>query len=403
MDGVAPRTTPFIEKLTDVRRIYLALPEPLNVAYAIGAPAGLRTGEVFALPWQHVDVPARRIHVRESVRGPLKDKDSRMVPILDALAPILKAWKLKSGGEGRIIPPLRCDGEKIDKHTPGTYLRAALTQLDLARPGLGWYEATRHTFASQWVMAGASIEKLKEILGHYSVVMTERYAHLRPDLFPKSDLGTIRVDLTQTDAEVVQLGLKTGSTRPRTSRNLPELKENGRSRPVSRGLLHLAVPGHAPRSGANVPSGFHARCPPTVRHGGHAGAQLGPELAPTIAPFQQKVAVMPEPTTSGLGDAARDALYAFVSQSLAFHRLGYVSDARQQRERGDRRVRRRPAAGRTRRARWHPPRSPVRRPRAVPRCCPARCRRSRRTARARARSAQGLNERLSGAPSFEGP
>jgi integrase len=87
-----PRTTPFIEKLTDVRRIYLALPEPLNVAYAIGALAGLRTGEVFALRWQHVDVPARRIHVRESVRGPLKDKDSRMVPILDALAPILKAW-----------------------------------------------------------------------------------------------------------------------------------------------------------------------------------------------------------------------------------------------------------------------------------------------------------------------
>ena len=25
--------------------------------------------------------------------------------------------------------------------------------------------------------------------------MTERYAHLRPDLFPASDLGTIRVDL----------------------------------------------------------------------------------------------------------------------------------------------------------------------------------------------------------------
>ncbi|HEY4730086.1 MAG TPA: hypothetical protein VIH41_03070 [Myxococcales bacterium] len=42
MDGVAPRTTPFIEKLTDVRRIYLALPEPLNVAYAMGALAGLR-------------------------------------------------------------------------------------------------------------------------------------------------------------------------------------------------------------------------------------------------------------------------------------------------------------------------------------------------------------------------
>jgi integrase len=121
------------------------------------------------------------------VRGPLKDKDSRMVPILDALAPILAAWKLRTGGEGLVIPPLRCDGEKIDKHTPGIYLRAALEQLGLTRAGLGWYEATRHTFASQWVMGGASIEKLKEILGHYSVVMIERYAHTcGPTSFPRA-------------------------------------------------------------------------------------------------------------------------------------------------------------------------------------------------------------------------
>jgi len=35
-----PRTTPFVEKLDDLRRIYLHLLEPLNVAYAIGALAG---------------------------------------------------------------------------------------------------------------------------------------------------------------------------------------------------------------------------------------------------------------------------------------------------------------------------------------------------------------------------
>jgi integrase len=93
-----PRTTPFVEKLADVRRIYLALPEPLNVAYALGALAGLRTGEVFALRWRHVDLQSRRIHVRESVKGPLKDKDSRVVPILDRLLPVLADWKLRTGG-----------------------------------------------------------------------------------------------------------------------------------------------------------------------------------------------------------------------------------------------------------------------------------------------------------------
>jgi hypothetical protein len=46
-----PKKTPFTERLEDVRRIFLALAEPLNIAYAIGALGGLRTGEVFALRW----------------------------------------------------------------------------------------------------------------------------------------------------------------------------------------------------------------------------------------------------------------------------------------------------------------------------------------------------------------
>lgn len=200
-----PRTTPFIEKLDDVRRIYVALPEPLNVAYAIGALAGLRTGEVFALKWEHVDLATRRIHLRESVAGPLKDKDSRVVPILDALHPVLAAWKLQSGGAGLVVPPMRKDGGRIGKGTPGKYLAKALEKLKLARPALGWYEATRHTFASQWVLGGGAIEKLKEILGHYSVVVTERYTHLRPDLFAKKDMGTIALDLSPSGASPVPI------------------------------------------------------------------------------------------------------------------------------------------------------------------------------------------------------
>jgi hypothetical protein len=99
----------------------------------------------------------------------------------------------------------------VDKHTPGNYLRPVLKALGLTQPGLGWYEATRHTFASHWVLAGGSIEKLSKVLGHYSVVMTERYAHLRPDLFPATDLGTIALDLRPGSPE-------TGALEPGTSR-----------------------------------------------------------------------------------------------------------------------------------------------------------------------------------------
>ncbi len=39
----------------------------------------------------------------------------------------------------------------------------------------------RHTFASHFMMAGGNILALQKILGHQSLAMTMRYAHLAPD------------------------------------------------------------------------------------------------------------------------------------------------------------------------------------------------------------------------------
>jgi integrase len=44
-----------------------------------------------------------------------------------------------------------------------------------------WYESTRHTFASHYVMAGGTLEQLRDLLGHSTVTTTERYAHLVPN------------------------------------------------------------------------------------------------------------------------------------------------------------------------------------------------------------------------------
>lgn len=202
-----PKTTPFVERLADVDRIFRKLPEPLNVGFALGAMAGLRTSEVFGLRWRSVDLAGRRIHVSEQRGGRrLKDRDSRMVPILDGLFPILTAWQLKTGGKGdTLVCPSMRGGKHIARRVPWEHLARVLKELGLERPGLGWYECTRHTFASQWVIHGGSIEKLKEILGHYSVVMTERYAHLRVDLFSAGDLGTIPLSLGQGTAAVVPM------------------------------------------------------------------------------------------------------------------------------------------------------------------------------------------------------
>lgn len=204
-----PKTTPFLERLEDVRRVYLALPEPFAVAFALGALAGLRTGEVFSLRWVSVDLDARRILVSEGGRVTTKDREPRAVPILDPLLPVLEAWRLRHPGAGLVVPPLRCDGSRIDKATPGPVLAAALASLGLEREGLGWYEATRHTFASHWAMQGRSLRELQRILGHSSIAITERYAHLAPDYWSPGVHGALPVDLTPGAGVVGAIGPNT--------------------------------------------------------------------------------------------------------------------------------------------------------------------------------------------------
>jgi integrase len=46
---------------------------------------------------------------------------------------------------------------------------------------LTWKSATRHTAASWWVMAGVPIAAATKFLGHGSIEMTMRYAHLQPE------------------------------------------------------------------------------------------------------------------------------------------------------------------------------------------------------------------------------
>ncbi|MCG8557376.1 MAG: site-specific integrase [Proteobacteria bacterium] len=210
-----PRGVPFLERSEDIRRVFLNMPEPCRVAFAVGALAGLRTGEILGLEWQDVDLEARRLHVRQQVQdgrlGPVKDDDARVVPILKSLSPILSEWRLATGGAGLLFkPPHPTRGGRpgrpaafIRQHTLRRHLLDALRTCELEE--MTWYQATRHSFASHWVLSGGSIEKLSAVLGHSSVTTTQRYAHLRPDLFMESDFDRVQVDLARPRGDVVSV------------------------------------------------------------------------------------------------------------------------------------------------------------------------------------------------------
>ncbi len=110
-----------------------------------------------------------------------KNRQSRSVPIPSEVETI--ALKVGMPGNGRLFMSCRAA------------FRSAYKRCGLHTPGQMTH-ILRHTFASHYMMGGGDILSLQRILGHSSITMTMRYAHLSPDhlesalrLSPLAQLG----------------------------------------------------------------------------------------------------------------------------------------------------------------------------------------------------------------------
>jgi hypothetical protein len=182
--------------------------------FAVGVFAGLRTGEILGLRVEDVDLVHRRIHIQRSFDAPTKDDEPRITPISDTLLPVLTTWLARLGREEGLVFRPTGHGTFVISHRLRASLRAAQDALGL--PRLTWYQSTRHTFASHWVTDGRPIEKLRDILGHSTVQVTERYAHLAPDAFSRADYAAVSVDLEPS-----------GSDQPKGDDNRTTMKPGG--------------------------------------------------------------------------------------------------------------------------------------------------------------------------------
>lgn len=98
-----------------------------------------------------------------------KSAKARAVPITDALERELKSHHEEHG-----------DGEHLFGSSWAAF-REGVERLKLELPNGQMTHVLRHTFASHFMMNGGNILALQKLLGHHSLTMTMRYAHLAPD------------------------------------------------------------------------------------------------------------------------------------------------------------------------------------------------------------------------------
>jgi integrase len=127
----------------------------------------MRKGELLGIRWDAVDLTNGFIHLKQTKNG-----RARSLPINRTLRSVLMGLRTRID-----VPWVFHDalGRRItDRFKPfeGAVKKAGLVNFH--------FHDLRHTFASWLVMAGVPLAAVSELLGHTSLAMTMRYAHLSP-------------------------------------------------------------------------------------------------------------------------------------------------------------------------------------------------------------------------------
>jgi len=129
---------------------------------------GMRLGEILSLTWDCVDLNLGIITVVNA-----KNNQSRNIPMNTILTEEIIRLKLDANSDHVFA---RDNGK-----APVTIRKIWIRALNQADINNFRFHDLRHTFASNLVMAGADIVTVKELLGHKTIAMTMRYAHLNQE------------------------------------------------------------------------------------------------------------------------------------------------------------------------------------------------------------------------------
>jgi integrase len=158
-------------------RAVIARDYPYELAsFDLSLNTGLRRSEQYNLMWSDVDLERRQITIRKSKHGGI-----RYVPLNDKALSALLALRSRGDGTGRVmILAASGHGYKAGHalKTPKEWFSRACRKAGIQN--FTWHDL-RHSFASRLIMAGVGLRTVQELMGHKTIGMTCRYAHLAPE------------------------------------------------------------------------------------------------------------------------------------------------------------------------------------------------------------------------------
>jgi len=141
------------------------LPE-LYLIVLFALTTGMRRGELLGLKWPDVDLERRVLSLTKT-----KNRDRRSAPIVPEVADLLREHgKVRRLDNDMVFPS---PGKKPVWFDPAWY-----AALDAAKVENFRFHDLRHTAASYLAMSGATTPEIAAVLGHRTLQMVKRYAHL---------------------------------------------------------------------------------------------------------------------------------------------------------------------------------------------------------------------------------
>ena len=163
----------------EAKALLTAIKKRSQTQYEIGLISlhtGMRASEVFALKWGHIDIDRGVLHVADPKGGTARD--AYMTRTIKAM------FEAKERGEPHRLVYENRDREpfgEVSKTWVRTIRKLGLNKGIEDRRQKVSFHTLRHTYASWLAIQGTPILEIKELLGHATLAMTERYAHLIPD------------------------------------------------------------------------------------------------------------------------------------------------------------------------------------------------------------------------------